>query len=59
MNNVNRLIDYRTGFIASEHAADEALKRSPNDAKALMERAMARFSLGNRAAAQLDVRRAA
>ncbi|MGH7552965.1 MAG: BTAD domain-containing putative transcriptional regulator, partial [Longimicrobiales bacterium] len=53
------VIDYRNGFRASEHAANEALLRAPDDPRALIERGMARFHLGDRAGAEADARRAA
>ena len=52
-------IDYRSGFQVSLHAADEALKRAPNDGRAYIERGMARFSLGDLPGAAEDMRRAA
>ena len=51
-------IDFRTGMLASEQAADEALQRAPNDGRALIERSLARFQLGDRAGAVADARRA-
>ncbi len=51
-------IDFRTGMLASEHAADEALERAPDDGRALIERSLARFQLGDRAGAQADAKRA-
>jgi tetratricopeptide (TPR) repeat protein len=56
---VRNFIDRRNGLRASEHAASEALLRAPYDPRALAERGMARFQLGDRAGAEADVRRAA
>jgi DNA-binding SARP family transcriptional activator/Tfp pilus assembly protein PilF/TolB-like protein len=52
-------VEYRPALLASEHAANEALKRAPSDGRALIERALARFQLGNHAGAEADARRAA
>ena len=51
-------VDYRTGFIESEHAASEAIARAPADGAAYIERAMARVGLGDRVGARADVLRA-
>ena len=51
-------IDFRTGLLASEHAADEALARAPDDGRALIERSLARFQLGDRMGAEADAKRA-
>lgn len=51
-------IDFRTGMLAAEHAADEALQRAPDDGRALIERSLARFHLGDRAGAETDAKRA-
>lgn len=40
-------MDYRMGMQASVHDADEALARDPKDGRAYIERAMARFHLGD------------
>lgn len=50
--------DYRPTLVAAEFAANEALKRAPNDGRGLIERAMARFQLGNFGGAEADARRA-
>jgi DNA-binding SARP family transcriptional activator len=47
-------MDYRDGMRRSEHDADEALARDSKDARAYMERAMARWSLGDVANAHKD-----
>jgi DNA-binding SARP family transcriptional activator len=53
-------IEYRTGLRASEHAADEALRRAPDDPRPLVERSLARFQLGDDPqGAEADAKRAA
>ena len=47
-------MEYRAGMRASEHDAGEVLKRKSNDGRAYMERAMARFHLGDLAGARRD-----
>jgi len=47
-------MEYRDGFKAAEHDAAEVLKRNPNDARAYIERAMARLHLGDLAGARSD-----
>ena len=47
-------MNYRDGMRASERDANEVLKRDPKDARAYMERAMARLHLGDLANARND-----
>jgi hypothetical protein len=51
-------VDVRMGLLASEKYANEALLRAEHDGRALAERGMARFRLGDLVRSEADIKRA-